>query len=178
MHNAEITILNECGWGGYLTCGCVSQVNPDFEEESAEQRSSVSQLDLFPSECLATSCWLLHCYWSYLINLCWIFTFCSRWWTLHPLISRYCHIIFTWLQTYTLPESLHVKTYHGKQSLSCLHINHTVFADLSSSFSFGTLNHHSQHLSCVCLHFSSNRLPQGVTMPSSQLMHVILNNCH
>lgn len=37
----------------YLMCGCGSQVNPDFEEETAEQRSSVIQLSCSLS--------LLHC---------------------------------------------------------------------------------------------------------------------
>lgn len=40
----------------------VYQVNPDFEEENAEQRPSVSKPDRFPPECSAMPCWLPHCY--------------------------------------------------------------------------------------------------------------------
>lgn len=84
IQSAGNTIWNKWGWREHVTCGCISQVNPDFEEESAEQRSSVSQSDLLLFECL---CWLTN---RYLICpiLCWIFAFCYRWRTLHPLISR------------------------------------------------------------------------------------------
>lgn len=59
-----------------------AQVNPDLEEESVEQRSAVSYFD----ECW----WALH-YWSLICSFIHggFFAFCSRWWTLHPLISRY-----------------------------------------------------------------------------------------
>lgn len=73
----QLCIFKYCGlWGIYILCTgtilgiilnvCVDQVNQDFEEESAEQRSSVS-VDIFLST-------LLHLYYClYLYKLFFLF---------------------------------------------------------------------------------------------------------
>lgn len=101
-------------------------MNPDFEEESAEQRSSVRHC-LFSSTGLARHVACVTAVNPNCSFLCWIFAFCSRWWTSHPLISRYFDIILAAIFIYC-------------------------------------------RLYIMCLLFSSNGLPPGVTTPSSQLM--------
>lgn len=80
------------------------QVNPDFEEESADQRSSVSKhgfsifcsimltLFIFSKSILIYS--FISIFLSTFKNIFWPLDFFFRWWTLLLLTSRYICIIF------------------------------------------------------------------------------------
>lgn len=50
-----LSYTNHCATDVFM---CAYQVSPEFEEENAEQRPSVSNPDLFPSECIAVCCLL------------------------------------------------------------------------------------------------------------------------